>query len=265
MPVHDHRSRGRAIEATDQVQQRRLAAPRSAPDREELSGVNREVDAPEGMHDVVPSRIVAGEGGDPDDRLVPDGRPGGPDLGTGHRGVSSRGAGSSGQTPTWSSSNRKPDTVAEFERLDMGPGELQPTGAIEDGELLGDNPVLALLILLGSTERLGARPPVADRDGPIDLLRDVGIVGDHHDRRAELGIDPAQQAEHLARCHAVQFTGRLVGEEHGGPVRERDRDRDALLLATRQAFRTMTGTIGEADRIEQFERLLASIRAPRRG
>ena len=58
-----------------------------------------------------------------------------------------------------------------------------------------------------------------------------GVVGDHDHRLVELVDGLAQQAQDLLGGVRVQVAGRLVGEQHGGPVHERARHRDALLLA----------------------------------
>ena len=114
--------------------------------------------------------------------------------------------------------------------------------------------MVALLGLLGPAERLGARPAVADGDRPLDLLGDERVVGHDDDRRAELGVDPAEEPEDVMRGRAVELAGRLVGEEHRGLVGEGDGDRDPLLLAAGQALGAMSGPVGQADQAEQLER-----------
>ena len=59
----------------------------------------------------------------------------------------------------------------------------------------------------------------------------------------------------------VELAGRLVGEEEARVVRQRARDRDALLLAAGQLVRAVVGALAEADEVEQ----LADARVARRG
>ena len=49
----------------------------------------------------------------------------------------------------------------------------------------------------------------------------------------------------------VEVPGRLVGQQHGGLVRERAGDRDPLLLAARQLRGQVVAPSGEPDRVEQ--------------
>ena len=58
----------------------------------------------------------------------------------------------------------------ELERLDVGARQLKPPGAVEDGELLGDDLVVAVIGDRGAPKGLGRGPSVADGDGPLDLL-----------------------------------------------------------------------------------------------
>src|SRR5690606_34682575 len=60
------------------------------------------------------------------------------------------------------------------------------------------------------------------------------IVSHHENGLAELGIEPAQQAEHLARRYPVEVAGRLVGDDERWVGDDGAGDRHALLLTARE-------------------------------
>ena len=64
LAMDDDAAARRSVEAPDEVQQRRLAAPGTAPNREQLAPVDREIDVLQGVDDIVAGRVVAAEGGD---------------------------------------------------------------------------------------------------------------------------------------------------------------------------------------------------------
>ena len=70
-----------------------------------------------------------------------------------------------------------------------------------------------------------------------------------------------RSAKTSVRRAAVELAGRLVGEEDLRGVGERDGDRDALLLAARQALGPVIEPIGQADEAEQLRRPLAATAA----
>ena len=77
---------------------------------------------------------------------------------------------------------------------------------------------------------------VAQADDPSGARGDIGLVRDH-DHRAAVGVEPFEEIEHLSGRRAVERAGGLVGEDQGGVGRDRTRDRDALLLPTRELVR----------------------------
>src|SRR5262245_1489959 len=127
---------------------------------------------------------------------------------------------------------REPDPSFHLERSSELAGELQPAGPVEDGVLLGNDLLGALLVQLRATQHLAAGATVADANGPVHLLGHQRVVGHHDDSDAKLAVSPAQRTEHLGRRRGVQFTCRLISEDHLRLVRYRHGDRDALLLAT---------------------------------
>ena len=81
--------------------------------------------------------------------------------------------------------------------------------------------------------------PAAVHDGdPVGHRERLLLVVRHVDeRRPELGLDPLQLELHvLAQLH-VERPQRLVEEQRRRPVDERPRERDPLLLATRELAR----------------------------
>ena len=142
--------------------------------------------------------------------------------------------------------------VGEVERLDMGARELKAAGPVEHRELLGDDPMIAVAGQLRPSNGLAAGSAVADRHRAGHVLGDEGIVRHDDDGRPELTVHVPEQLEHLRRRRAVELARRLVSEDERRPVRQGNRDRDALLLATGQAIRPVVGAIGEPDEIEQL-------------
>src|SRR3954471_10365215 len=70
-------------------------------------------------------------------------------------------------------------------------------------------------------------PPALDLDDPAaHLVDDVGVVRDHHDRRAG-PVDPVQQPHDLDGGVGVEVSRRLVGQQDQRPVDERPRHGDA--------------------------------------
>ena len=132
-------------------------------------------------------------------------------------------------------SSAEPDAPLEAQGFNVGTRQLQPPDPIEDGVLLGDDVVVALLGDGAPSQRLRARSPVANRDGAAHLLAHQRVVGDDHDRHAQLVVHGSQQVEDLVGRGRVELAGGFVGEEHGWLVGERHGDRDALLLAAGEA------------------------------
>ena len=90
-------------------------------------------------------------------------------------------------------------------------------------------------------------PPVGQDDQPVGVGGGAGLVGDHHDRLAELVRRSAQEREHLGGGGRVEVAGRLVGEHHRRLVDERPGDGDALLLAAGELRRAVREAVADAD------------------
>src|SRR6185503_19999887 len=95
---------------------------------------------------------------------------------------------------------------------------------------------------------------VAEPELPVRPPRGQQVVGDHHDRDAELPVHALERIEHQRRGLAVELRGRLVGEQDLRQVRQRDGDRDTLLLAARELARLVVRAVGETYDLEQLAR-----------
>src|SRR6185503_13733713 len=87
--------------------------------------------------------------------------------------------------------------------------------------------------------------PVTERDEPVGVRGERGIVGDEDERAAERAVEAQDQLDDLLAGGGVEIAGGLVGEEHRRPARHRARDGHALLLATRELDRIVLRAIGE--------------------
>src|SRR5262245_30304281 len=154
----------------------------------------------------------------------------------------------------------EPDPPFHLERGRELTGELQASGTVEHGVLLGDDLLGALLVQLGATQDLAAGAAVADADGPIHLLRYQRVVSDYHDGDAELAVGSSERSEHVGRRRGVQFAGRLISEDHLRLVRDRNPDRDALLLAAGHLRRASLCAVVDTHQVQQLVDAVLPIR-----
>ncbi|GAA3241288.1 hypothetical protein GCM10020256_64160 [Streptomyces thermocoprophilus] len=80
-------------------------------------------------------------------------------------------------------------------------------------------------------------------------------MGDEQDGEAELPVEVAQQLEDGAGGLRVEGAGGLVGQQHLGVAGEGAGDADALLLAAGELGGVGARLVGEADEVEEFQRL----------
>jgi len=92
---------------------------------------------------------------------------------------------------------------------------------------------------------------LGDLDHLRGTCRQVAVVRDDHHRRA-LGVELAQQGQHVRARARVEVPGRLVGEHDRGPPERRPRDRDPLALAAGQLGRLEGRSVREADAVERL-------------
>src|SRR5438105_6976693 len=90
-----------------------------------------------------------------------------------------------------------------------------------------------------------------DRDPePQALIRsglEVRVVARSHVRRSGFPHGLLEEADDHASRDAVEMRSGLVGQEHAWSGRERSRDRDAPLLAAREAVGAAVTKAGEPD------------------
>ncbi len=84
------------------------------------------------------------------------------------------------------------------------------------------------------------------RDPVGDLGDHAEIVGDHHDRHAELALERQKQVEDLRLGRDVERRGGLVGDQKLGPAHQRHRDHHALAHAAGQLVRIGVRAIARA-------------------
>src|SRR6185295_17015421 len=96
---------------------------------------------------------------------------------------------------------------------------------------------------------------VAQGDGALAALRHGHVVRDDDDRRAEAGVQVADQRENLLAGARVEVAGRFVGEQDRRIDRQRARDRDALPLAAGELVGQMMQAVFELDQREQRARV----------
>ena len=82
-------------------------------------------------------------------------------------------------------------------------------------------------------------PRPHNRDPVGHFCDDAHIVGDEKDGRAEVGAKLPHQLEDLSLDGDIQRRGRLVGDQHLWPARQRHRDHNALPHAARQLMRVL--------------------------
>jgi hypothetical protein len=77
-------------------------------------------------------------------------------------------------------------------------------------------------------------------------------VGDDEQRDLVLGVELAEEVDDLLAGLGVEVAGGLVAEEQGRRAEQGARDRDALLLATRQLVRVAVREVRQADAAQRL-------------
>ena len=124
--------------------------------------------------------------------------------------------------------------------------KLQSAGAVQHRVFLGDDVVAARLViarrrsvsLLVRPSRIATvRRTCSQTSGSWVTTTTV---------TPEQLVDRAEHLEHVVAVSRVELAGRLVGQQHGGLVGQRDRDGHALLLAAGQLGRAVLRAVGQA-------------------
>ncbi len=95
---------------------------------------------------------------------------------------------------------------------------------------------------------------VPDRHAAVHLRGEVHVVGRDQGCETRGADDRDQGLEHVACGVRVEVAGRLVGEQQPRRVRDRARDRDALLFAAGQFARAMARAARSSPRSRGAER-----------
>src|ERR1700728_1473175 len=85
------------------------------------------------------------------------------------------------------------------------------------------------------------------RGGQLRIVR-------HYYHRRSVAVETVEEIDDLGTRPDIQLPSRLVGEQESRPVRQRARDRHALLLAPRQLAGPMPLARRETHVVEQFPR-----------
>ena len=91
---------------------------------------------------------------------------------------------------------------------------------------------------------------VGEEDDPVGVGRRHGVVGDHHDRLAELPHGLAHEGEDLGAGAAVEVAGGLVGEDDLRAAGEGAGHGHALLLATGELAGPVLEAVAEPDGVD---------------
>ena len=82
---------------------------------------------------------------------------------------------------------------------------------------------------------------------PVGAPRELRIVRDDHQRRADHAIEIEHQVEHVRGGTPVEVAGRLVGEHAARLRHQRARERHPLALAARELAGQVAQPVREAD------------------
>jgi hypothetical protein len=93
---------------------------------------------------------------------------------------------------------------------------------------------------------------VGEKQHAVGHFLNAGIVRDDKDRGAELLVDLEQGLDHADAGLGVQGAGGLVAQQNIRPLRDRARDGDPLLLATRQFGGKMIHAFFEPDQRQRL-------------
>ncbi len=80
---------------------------------------------------------------------------------------------------------------------------------------------------------------------PVAERREVGVVGDDDYRLPELLAKVEEELMNLLFCRGIEVACRFVGQQDGGVIDKRPRDRNALLLSARELGRAMVQPVPE--------------------
>ena len=91
---------------------------------------------------------------------------------------------------------------------------------------------------------VGDDAAVGEEDGPVGVRGGDRVVGDHHDRLAELADRDSHERQHLAAAVGVEVAGRFVGEDDLRAGHQGTGHRDSLLLTAGELRRPVARVEG---------------------
>jgi len=106
--------------------------------------------------------------------------------------------------------------------------------------------------VLGALAALHPDPPPAHGDRPRERAGDLGLVGDHEDRRAEVVAETVDQVEHVVAVLMAELAGRFVGEEELRRAGHAAGECQSLPLTARHRRHDLMPVLLEADPTEQL-------------
>ena len=98
---------------------------------------------------------------------------------------------------------------------------------------------------------------VHDDDAVADLLHHVHFVRDHHDRHAELLVEPLEELKRRDGGFRIERRSRLIGKQHLRIGGEGAGDADALLLPARELGGVLAGVLVKTNEVDEGLDLLA--------
>ena len=117
----------------------------------------------------------------------------------------------------------------------------------EAGHLASSCSIAAEDVVRRRARQLAHDLAVGEEEHAVGHRGGAGVVGDHHDRLAQLVDRVAELLEDLAARGRVEVARRLVGEDDRRPRDERAGDRDALLLAAGELGGPVRPPVGDPD------------------
>ena len=102
---------------------------------------------------------------------------------------------------------------------------------------------------------VGIDPAIQKVNDPFGIVGHLRLVGDHQHGNAPVAVQRHQQVHDFVTTLAVEVTGRLISQQHGGIGDDGASDGDPLLLAAGQLGGRMFFPAQQADRIQRLTRL----------
>ena len=123
---------------------------------------------------------------------------------------------------------------------------------VDRADEVGHEAVGRIFIEVGGRGHLLQAAPVHQRAAAGHGQRLVLIVGDHHERHADIVLDLGEFGTHRIAQLGVERGERLVEQEHLGPLDQRAGEGDALALPARELVGLAVAEFVELDQLERL-------------